>query len=119
MAWRFEAANLLLWALGAENADIRHADSLADPDDVRRGAQALRKGGLVPGAMRLRPAAEILDALDLAWRQHWIVRQARQKGLVPDGIDPDVISERHHALNWLTGFHNDPGTSWDDVETPT
>ena len=118
-AWRFEAANVLLWALDAEGADIARADARADPDTLLRAALALAADGPTPAAARLRPAAEILDALDLAWRQHWIVRQARQKGFVPDGIDPDVIGERHYALNWLTGFHNDPGTDWDDTDTPT
>jgi hypothetical protein len=67
----------------------------------------------------LRPAAEILDALDLAWRQHWIVRQARQTGVEVENLNPDVVIERHHALNWIAGFQNDPGTDWDNTDTPT
>ena len=34
----------------------------------------------------------------------------------PAQLDPGVVMERHHALNWLTGFH---GADWDDVDTPT
>jgi Domain of unknown function (DUF4272) len=67
----------------------------------------------------LRPAAEILDALDLAWRQHWIVRQTRQSDVEVEDLNPDVVMERHHALNWMTGFQNDPGTDWDNTDTPT
>jgi hypothetical protein len=32
------------------------------------------------------------------------------------GLDPGVIQERHHALNWLVRFED---AEWDDVDTPT
>jgi hypothetical protein len=67
----------------------------------------------------LRPVAEILDALDLTWLQHWIVRQAHLTGVEVEALNPDVVMERHHALNWMTGFQNDPGTDWDNTDTPT
>jgi hypothetical protein len=35
------------------------------------------------------------------------------------GLNGDVVSERHVALNWLTSFHNPFGTGWDDIDTPT
>jgi len=65
---------------------------------------------------RPRPAGEILDALDLHYRLHWAVRQARLDKREPAGLDGGVILERHHALNWLVRFEE---SDWDDVDTPT
>jgi len=28
------------------------------------------------------------------------------------------VVERHHALNWITGFQNDPDTDWGNIDTP-
>jgi hypothetical protein len=69
------------------------------------------------GRLALRPAVEILDALDLHYRLHWLVRQARLDGKpLPAGVDAGVVSERHHALNWLTRFEE---AGWDETDTPT
>jgi hypothetical protein len=115
MGWRFEALNVLLWALGDPIADIERGDVVMYPDTLTPAALALAAS---PAAPSLRPVAEILEALDLAWRQHWIARQARQSEQ-PELLSLDVIAERHYALNWLTGLHNPPGTEWDDIDTPS
>lgn len=115
MGWRFEALNVLLWALGDPAAEIDRGDVVVYPETLTPAAFALAASSTPP---RLRPVAEILDALDLAWRQHWIARQARQSEL-PELLSLDVIAERHFALNWLTGFHNEPGAGWDETDTPT
>lgn len=118
MTWRYEAANTLLWALGVEAARIAESDRMIDVDALWFSVAPLATEADPPG-LRPRPAGEILDALDRTWREHWIVRQARQKGLPLDGLDGDVVAERHVALNWLTGFQNDFGTPWDAIDTPT
>ena len=118
MSWRFEALNVLLWALGSDAGHLDRWDEVADTDALARGVRALG-GPDRASTATLRPAAEILDALDLTWRQHWSVRQARVEELDLAGLDPDVVVERHVALNWLTGFHNDPGTEWDEIDTPS
>ena len=65
----------------------------------------------------MRPASEILDALDLHYRLHWATTSARTKGEpAPAGLEPGVVFERHYALNWLTCFQD---AEWDDVDTPT
>ena len=65
----------------------------------------------------LRPIADILDQVDLIYRYHWAVRNARLKGQqIPADLDPDVTVERHHALNWLIGYLEQ---AWDDVSTDT
>ena len=34
----------------------------------------------------------------------------------PAGLEPGVVKERHHTLNWLVRFED---ADWDDVDTPT
>lgn len=119
MTWRYEAANTLFWALGVAPARIAESDRLVDVDALWRSVAPLARDGSASAGLRLRPAGEILDALDRAWREHWIVRQAREKDLRLDGLNGDVVAERHVALNWLTGFQNGHETAWDDIDTPT
>ena len=119
MSWRYEALNVLLWAL-VPGEEIEPADTTVDAPTLAQQLIVLAEDETARNAVTLRPVNEILDLLDLTWRQHWIVRQARQDGqdhVV--GLEPGVVMERHHALNWLTGFQNDPGTGWDDVDTPS
>jgi hypothetical protein len=117
MGWRYEALNLLLWALGHEAGQIDRSDVLADAAPLARAMLELAQEPATEPS--LRPTADILEALDRTWREHWIVREASKAGKQPDGLDPGVILERHVALNWLTGFQNEPGTDWDDIDTPS
>jgi hypothetical protein len=119
MTWRYEAANTLLWALGIDAARIAESDRLIDVDALGESVADLARPGAAMDGLGLRPVGEILDALDCTWREHWIVRQATAKGLPLSALNGDVVAERHIALNWLTGFHNDHGTAWDDVDIPT
>jgi hypothetical protein len=74
-------------------------------------------GEAVVRSARLRGAGEILDALDLCYRLHWATTEARVKQTEPPaGLEPGVVAERHHALNWLVRFQD---ADWDDVDTPT
>ncbi len=67
--------------------------------------------------MTERPAAEILDALDLHFRLHWAARQASvEQKSPPTDLEPGVVVERRHALNWLVCFQD---ADWDGVDTPT
>lgn len=117
MGWRYEALNTLLWALGNPGGKLDSGDQIADAGTLARAVLDIAQA---PAAdPRLRPVPEILDALDRTWRQHWIVRQAQQQGTQPEGLSPDIIMERHAALNWLTGFQQARGTEWDDIDTPS
>lgn len=119
LVWRYEALRTLLWALSLVEMDPAEAASAAQPQALSHIALRLAEDAAFRQAACLRPADEILDALDIVWRQHWIVRQAGQQNIAPAGINGDIVMERHHALNWLTGFQNDAGTPWDDIDTPT
>jgi len=115
LSWRFECLPVLEWALGLR-------DTLSFPDGTEDAPLALLE---IPAEelmarapqLRLRPTAEILDALDLHLRLHWMLRQARMdQQAPPDGVSPGVVAERHYALNWLTCFED---AEWDHVDTPT
>lgn len=114
--WRFECLFVLEWALGL-------VDALPFPGaicDVPLATRLMLDAGDVDGAMRVakvRPDSELLDALDLHYRLHWLVRQARLKEeAAPAGVEAGVVLERHRALNWLVRFEDH---DWDDVDTPT
>lgn len=111
--WRYEALTTLLWAL--DEIDTQPALSGICDVPLVAGLMVRRGAALAHGA-QLRNAGEILDALDLSFRLHWSVVDARQKGSEIDGLVPGVVSERHHALNWLVRHHD---AEWDDVQTPT
>jgi len=109
LVWRYEAAYLLLWSVGLVDA-LPFPAQACDAGECVRLLGELKKG-------KVRSAADILDALDLHYRLHWYVRERRRKGEPEaEGIDAGVLSERHHALNWLVGFQH---AAWDDGDTPT
>lgn len=114
-SWRYEAVNLLLWALGLIDV-LGDPNEIADVPHLQRilselGVLGLRK------KTELRPQSEILDAADLIYRYHWAVRNSLLRGEGgPEGLDPGVVAERHHTLNWLTGFQSTP---WDEIDTST
>lgn len=109
LIWRYESLFLLEWALGL-------VDELPFPDAPCDSASTAATLISMRGP-QLRSATEILDALDLHYRLHWHVRQKRlRKQGEAEGVDADVLMERHRALNWLVRFQHAP---WDEVDTPT
>lgn len=109
LLWRYEAVYLLLWSLGL-------VDQLSFPPQPCDAGECVRLLGERHKG-RVRDASDILDALDLHYRLHWALREQRRKDLpeIAD-VDAGVVSERHHALNWLVRFQH---AAWDDVDTPT
>jgi hypothetical protein len=113
--WRYEALWVLLWSLG-------YVKSLDKPDkicDVQVSVSTIVDRGrdkLILDA-RVRSKKEILDQADLHFRYHWATTEARlHNQIMPSNLDPDVIYERHYALNWLINYDNE---DWDDVSTNT
>lgn len=114
MSWRYEALQLLLWALG--HCELPPATEIADVSGLVGFLVEADETQLVNEAA-LRPPNVLLDALDLHYRSHWAVRQAGMAGEQPPAdLQPGVVLERHYALNWLTRFEEAP---WDEVDTPT
>jgi hypothetical protein len=112
--WRYECAQVLAWALGLIDA-LPFPSAICDAAAVTNAI--ITTPAMAAAQARLRPAPALLDAMDLHFRAHWLVRQRRLDGKgMPDGLDAGVLQERHLALNWLVGFD---GAPWDDVDTPT
>lgn len=113
--WRYEGLLVLQWALGLaphlpEPTRTCDVPALAQPMVEIADDEIVAEAGL-------RSASAILDALDYHFRLHWAVRQARlDQRRPPGGLEPNVVRERHHALNWLVRFEE---ADWDDVDTPT
>lgn len=113
--WRYEAAWVMLWALG-------YVETLEKPTavcDVPRALKLMRNKAAAQfvADARLRPLTEIVDQADRIYRYHWAVVDARIGGRKPPaGLEPGVTLERHHALNWLIGYMEQ---AWDDVSTDT
>ena len=112
--WQCECTQVLAWALGL-------LETLPEPSAICNGGQITRvmleNAQRDPATLRPRPAAELLDQLDLHFRLHWLTTEARlgRRAAVPD-VDPGVVLERHRALNWLVRLED---ADWDDVDTPT
>ncbi len=112
--WRYEALALFLWALG-RLPDLPQPKGLCDASAVAK--VTLEADLKLAAGASLRASAEILDALDLHYRLHWAVREAGVQDQPPPAeLEPGVVVERHHALNWLVRFQD---ANWDDVDTPT
>ncbi len=114
-AWRYEALYTLQWALGL-HSELQPASDICDVPKVAETMVDRADRDIVTSA-KLRPTKRILDAADMNLRLLWAARDAAlNQRETPGGIDGGVLSERQHALNWLTQFGNQP---WDDVDTPT
>ena len=119
MSWRHEALNVLLWALSKNPEPLSSAAEVVDAQTMFDKTMRVIELNNTGHVFALRPTAEILDLLDLTWRQHWATRQAAQNDASVEGLISGVVMERHYALNWLTNFQNDTDTDWDDIDTPT
>ena len=111
MSWRFEAAYVLLWAIGIYG-DLPAPGTLVSEDkiisDIRGiGAKDIRS------MASLRPQSELLDAADLLYRYDLACIDSWQTGApYPPGTDCEIVMEWRYALDWLTVA---PAQDWDNV----
>jgi Domain of unknown function (DUF4272) len=123
-SWSGEAAWPLFWALGFVHQLDRPIPVVGERDlpEAVHAVQDHGAGPFIDGA-RLRSLDEVLDETDLIYRYHWAVREAWLRGRkMPAGLDPGVVEERHHALNWLVvpcDEQPDEWPEWDEVDTST
>lgn len=115
LSWRCEALIPLMWATGL-------IDEMPFPTEPFDFAYLSEFWMTAPSGywvdVGTRPANQILDQADLIYRFHWAVRDATLQGKTsPAGLNPGVIVERHHALNWMIGYGDH--AEWDDVTTDT
>lgn len=114
-SWRYEIAWVMLWAIGVIDT-LNHHD---EPINVGRMADIMQSEGskgLFEKAT-LRPQADILDAADLVYRQHWAFQN---QSLTASDDKPNIelllAEARHYGFNWLIGYENQ---SWDEITTDT
>lgn len=114
--WGLDAVWTLLWALRAVD-DLGVPETDKTPREVQPHLPSVFDpiDGFLAAHRSLRPASELLDETDRAYRLHWAARPWRETRV--DGLCPGAVRERHKALNWLIGA--DGAESWDDVETNT
>ena len=112
-AWalKYEAAWVLLWALG-------FIDALSIPDqtcDINRAVACMRNRKNTESFIndaKLRPLSQLLDQADLIFRYHWSLTDAQQNQRdIPAGLKANVVNQRLGALNWLI---RNPDQAWDD-----
>jgi hypothetical protein len=113
--WRIEAILPLLWALG-------RFTKMPPPTEKDSSIRGLMPLPLEPTAefiakAKLRSVRALRNEQDLVYNIHAHLRSDRMnKKRPPRNIDPEVIQERHYAMNWLL---NDEDQPWDDVATDT
>lgn len=117
-SWKSEGLIVLLWALDK-------VERLPAPDeqcDTSVFQQHLPPYLQVPASQFIATATRrvddvLLEMADELLNLHWQARDARLHGrLMPPGLDIEIIQERHHAINWVTGYD---GAPWDEVTTDT
>ena len=122
--WKYEAVWVLLWALGIVE-ELSFPNEICDCDLVMGTMKRFKGLDDFMANTTLRPLEEILQALDLHYRYHWVAVNARVNGSDPAGIDEEVVMERRAGLEWLCckGQENDnlsdTYNAWDYPELDT
>jgi hypothetical protein len=115
LSHRVEALNALCWTL-RKAATLSPAEYV--DDDLDCLFPDIRRGQGIEAFMRvenLRDPATIFISLDLYYVLHWgVVESALKNRPRPGSVDPYVIVERRHGLEWVMSTAH-----WDDVELDT
>ena len=99
-ALKTESCAVLLWALGL--TEIGWPEKLTDIAAVNAVMKDADMGSLLH-AMRPRGKAETADAYDLTVRLHAASVLGDPSRVTGAKADPELVYERHYALNWLLG----------------
>lgn len=108
--WKYESAHALQWAAGLV-PELMDATQICDVPQVTRCGIDFREEDVM-----MRSATEILDALDVHYRQHWLVVEAQHGSGAEVPWQPGVLYERRVALSWLIRLGE---FDWDEIPTPT
>lgn len=117
--WDAEKLIVLLWAMGRVSSlpgDDEQCDTSVFQDHLPPFSQESVADFIAN--TKLRPEAEIWAMADHCFEAHWRARDAiinKRQPAIP--VDIEIIQERHHAINWVTGY--DGGVPWDEVTADT
>lgn len=116
--WQSERLLVLLWALKkieelpgpSVQCDTAEFQRILPPFAGTSVTEFLQSSSLRDDEELIAKSEELLDL-------HWQARDARLFGRpAPAGVDIEIVQERHHAINWITGYC---GLPWDEVTTDT
>lgn len=107
---RSEACAVLLWSLGL--MPLSWPDTPADLGALNNCLKDTDMNTLC-ASVHIRSAGELADAYDLTARLHALCVRSDLRQIADTHLDPDIIYERHYALNWLLGVNGI--TRWDSV----
>lgn len=117
--WKVEAIWTLLWSLKIVG-ELEFPDHLVNLNDLNSGTYPVAMGisplEFIDRFDSMRPKNEILDACDLYYRYDWACVDSRIRNQPMKTINPEIVYERHFALNWLINYEKQ---EWDDVRTDT
>lgn len=114
-SWRYESLTTILWSLGLLES-LPYPSRICDVEHIIGIVLQNSRENLAAMAA-VRSKAEILQELDKIYRMDWACVDARIKNQPITGdLQPDVVYERHYALNWITKYGDQ---SWDNVSTNT
>jgi hypothetical protein len=116
-SWLSECIWLLLWA--AKKVDRNLPTEQCIVNEILEKIPAFGSStSEFMNSIELRNKADILDMSDFLFRAHWATRQNGVDGKTKIGkLNPDVVQEWHHAINWLTCC--DDVDNWDKITTDT
>lgn len=116
--WQSERLTVLLWALGkiqelpdsATECDTSIFNSTLPPFTKTSASAFIAQAALID-------EDRLWEQSELYLEEHWRARDARlHERSMPPGINIEIVQERHHAINWITGYG---GLPWDEVTTDT
>lgn len=115
LSWRSEGIWLLLFTINKieklelPQEEIEMASIFKEIPDFMTGTKEFIKSAMI------RSVPEILDLWDLIYRVHWAIRNVELNNLTALDLDPSIVFERHHAINWVIN----PALNWDEITTDT
>ena len=112
ISWQLEGYLILIWTLGLID-EIEFPDVLVDPDSVTSLVSSCDTYKEFLEQCQLRDVEDVLDLADLTYRYNWYCVESRINDDEPI-INPEIVMERHRALNWLLSDQK-----WDKVEIDT
>ncbi len=117
-SWRLEAMMFLAWCAGLVDDPGMPSEPSSAEAILPLYPHDLGDAVMLRESIRLRPKEEILDWADRLYRLHWAVRDAHlNRREPPPGLNPGVVLEWHHAVNWMTRYGDED--DWDAVGTDT
>jgi hypothetical protein len=117
-SWHSERLIVLLWALNLVES-LPGADGQCDTSIFQRCLPPFTEQPVqqfITNAT-LRSADELWAEAERVFHLHAEARNARLNDRISrEPVDVEVVQERHHAINWVTGYD---ALDWDEVTTDT